>query len=148
VLHEAGAHVAYPPEVHHRIRQDEPGDYVRAARDLGRCAAVASIQHEHGVWGPDDGAAVLDFVRSLDVPAVSTLHTVLRHPTPNQRSVLVELLRLSAATVVTSRSAANALAATYGVPPGTVDVIPHGVPDLPLVDSRTISPPSTWPAAS
>jgi len=140
VLHEAGAHVAYPPEVHHRIRQDEPGDYVRAARDLGRCVAVASIQHEYGVWGPGDGAAVLDFVRSLDVPAVSTLHTVLRHPTPNQRAVLVELLRLSAATVVMSRSAANVLAATYGVAPGTVEVIPHGVPDLPLVDPRTIKP--------
>ncbi len=140
MLHEAGAHVPYPPEVHHRIRQDEPGDYVRIARDLGRCADVVSIQHEYGIWGGSDGSAVLDFVRAMAIPAVSTLHTVLRHPTPSQRSILLELLRVSAATVVMSRSAANVLAATYGVAPGTVDVIPHGVPDLPLVDSRTIKP--------
>jgi glycosyltransferase involved in cell wall biosynthesis len=83
---------------------------------------------------------VLDFTRALTVPAVVTLHTVLRHPTPGQRAVLLELLRLAAATVVMSRSALNVLAATYGVDPGTVDVIPHGVPDLPLVESRTIKP--------
>lgn len=140
VLHEAGVHVPYPAEVHHRVRQDEPGDHVRIARDLGRCADVASIQHEYGIWGPGDGAAVLDFVRALGVPAVTTLHTVLRRPTPTQRAVLVELMGLSAATVVMSRSAANVLAAMYGVAPGTVEVIPHGVPNLPLVESRTIKP--------
>ena len=140
VLHEAGAHVPYPPEVHHRIRQDEPGDYLRVARDLGRCADVVSIQHEYGIWGGSDGAAVLDFVRALDAPAVSTLHTVLRHPTPSQRAILLELVRLSAATVVMSRSAANVLTATYGVAPGAVEIIPHGVPDLPFVESRTIKP--------
>jgi glycosyltransferase involved in cell wall biosynthesis len=101
---------------------------------------VVSVQHEYGIWGGDDGAAVLDFVRALDAPAVTTLHTVLRHPTPNQRAVLLELIRLSAATVVMSRSAAHVLAATYDVPSHKVEVIPHGVPNLPLVDAAAIKP--------
>jgi glycosyltransferase involved in cell wall biosynthesis len=139
-LHASGPHIPYPPEVHHRVRQDEPADYVRIARDLGRCAAVVSIQHEYGIWGPDAGSGVLEFGRALGAPAVTTLHTVLRHPTPSQRAVLAELIRLSAATVVMSRAAANVLGGTYGVAPGTVDVIPHGVPNLPLVESQTIKP--------
>jgi len=139
-LHGAGPNLLYPSEVHHRIRRDEPVDYVRTARDLSRCADVVSIQHEYGIWGGDDGAAVLDFVHALDAPAVATLHTVLRHPTPNQRAVLLELIRAAAATVVMSRSAAHVLTGTYGVAARSLDVIPHGVPNLPLVDSETIKP--------
>lgn len=139
-LHAPGPHLPYPSEVHHRIRRDEPGDYVRAARDLSRCADVVSVQHEYGIWGGDDGAAVLDFVHALDAPAVATLHTVLRQPTPGQRAILVELVRAAAATVVMSRSAARVLAGTYGVDAAKLEVIPHGVPNLPLVDSGTIKP--------
>ena len=139
-LHGPGPNIQYPSEVHHRIRLDEPGDYARTARDLSRCADVVSIQHEHGIWGGDDGAAVLDFVRALDAPAVATLHTVLRHPTPNQRAVLLELIKAAAATVVMSRSAAHVLTGTYGVAAGSLDVIPHGVPNLPLVRPETIKP--------
>ena len=79
-------------------------------------------------------------MRALDAPTVSTLHTILRHPTPNQRAVLLELIRVSAATVVMSRSAAHVLTGTYGVAARSLDVIPHGVPNLPLVPSETIKP--------
>ena len=139
-LHEPGPNLLYPPEVHHRIRREEPGDYARTARDLSRCADVVSVQHDYGIWGGDDGAAVLDFVHALDAPAVATLHTVLRHPTPNQRAIMLELIRAAAATVVMSRAAAHVLTGTYGVAARSLDVIPHGVPNLPLVDSETIKP--------
>ena len=139
-LHGPGANLLYPSEVHHRIRFDEPGDYARTARDLTRCADVVSVQHAYGIWGADDGAAVLDFVRALDAPVVATLHTVLRDPTPNQRMILLELARTAAATVVMSGAAARVLAATYGVAAQSIDIIPHGVPNLPLVDPGTIKP--------
>lgn len=139
-LHPPGPHLPYPSEVHHRIRSDEPGDYPRVARDVSRCADVVSVQHEYGIWGGADGSAVLDFVRALDAPVVATLHTVLRQPTPNQRAILGDLVRAASATVVMSRSAARVLAGTYGVDAAKVEIIPHGVPDLPLVDSGTIKP--------
>jgi glycosyltransferase involved in cell wall biosynthesis len=97
-----------------------------------------SIQHEYGIWGGRDGAHVIDFVRSLRVPAVTTLHTVLRHPTPGQRSVLAELVARSESTVVMSRSAADLLTSAYAVDAGRLDIIPHGVPDLPLVDPESV----------
>jgi glycosyltransferase involved in cell wall biosynthesis len=99
---------------------------------------VVSIQHEYGIWGGDDGAYVIDFVRSLRVPAVTTLHTVLRDPTARQRAILSELVGLSEATVVMSRSAASLLTSAYGVDRRRLDIVPHGVPDLPLVDPDAV----------
>ncbi len=130
----------YPLEVHHRIRRDEPADYLRTARDLNGCVDVVSIQHEYGIWGGVDGGYVLDLVRALDVPAVATLHTVLRGPTHSQRRVLADLIDSVSATVVMSRAAAALLTSAYGINARRLDVIPHGVPDLPLVDPDTIKP--------
>ena len=132
--------VPYPIEVHHRIRRDEPLDYLRAARSLASCVDVVSIQHEYGIWGGDDGEYVLDFIDALDIPAVVTLHTVLREPTPRQRAILIELTSKAAATVVMSKAAATLLSTAYGVPKRRVEVVPHGVPDLPLVHPDTIKP--------
>ena len=60
----------YPAEVRHDIRRDVQTDYAAAARALNACGVDAvSIQHEYGIWGGEDGAYVLDFVRALRVPA-------------------------------------------------------------------------------
>lgn len=130
----------YPGEVHHRIRRDVLGDYLATARALGRCVDLVSIQHEFGIWGGEDGGRVLDFVRALEVPAVATLHTVLRRPTPSQRRILSELVGAAAATVVMSTSAVALLAHAYDIDPEQIEVIPHGVPDLPLVEPDTVKP--------
>ena len=97
-----------------------------------------SIQHEYGIWGGEDGDRVLDFVATLGRPTVATLHTVLRDPTDRQRTVLTDLVDRVDATVVMSRSAADLLATSYGVDRRRVEIIPHGVPDLPLVASATV----------
>jgi glycosyltransferase involved in cell wall biosynthesis len=130
----------YLTEVHHRIRRDELADYARTARSLEGCVDLVSIQHEFGIWGGVDGGNVLDFMRALHVPAVTTLHTVLRTPTAGQRAVLLEVVDRSDATIVMSQSAATLLTTEYGIDAGLLDVIPHGVPDLPLVDPETVKP--------
>jgi len=128
-------------EVHHRIRRDVPADYARAARWLDASGVdVVSVQHEYGIWGGPDGLMVLDFVRALRTPVVATLHTVLQHPTDSQRRILADLVHATAATVVMSTSAAELLTRSYGVDPSHVEVIPHGVPDLPFVDPDTVKP--------
>lgn len=77
---------------------------------------------------------MLDFIQALRAPVVTTLHTVLGDPSPGQRAVLTELVARSEATVVMSRSAATLLATAYGADQRRLDVIPHGVPNLPLAD--------------
>ncbi len=131
----------YPAEVRRRIRREVRADYTEVAHTLAdRGADIVSIQHEYGIWGGVDGAYVLDFVHALRIPAVTTLHTVLRRPTASQHRILSELIDASAATVVMSRAAASILTRTYGVDPWRVDVIAHGVPDLALVPSDAIKP--------
>ncbi len=101
---------------------------------------VVSIQHEYGIWGGRDGVHVLDFVRALRTPVVATLHTVLQHPTPSQRRILSELVRTVAATVVMSTSAATLLTRSYGIDPSRLEIVPHGVPSLPLVAPDSVKP--------
>ncbi len=140
-LHPVSGPATYPSVVRHRIRRDSRGDYLAAAAALNASdVEVVSIQHEYGIWGGDDGAYVLDFVRALDVPVVTTLHTVLRTPTPSQRRILTALVGMSATTVVMSKAAASLLTRAYGVEPGRVRIVPHGVPRLPLVDPDTVKP--------
>lgn len=140
MLHPVGSPMPYPPEVRHLIRKDVRADYVETARALNRAVDIVSVQHEYGIWGGEDGAHVLDFVRSLNVPAVATMHTVLRDPSRGQRSVLAELAALADASVVMSQAAADLLIRQYSVEPGRVHVIPHGVPDLPFIESFRVKP--------
>jgi glycosyltransferase involved in cell wall biosynthesis len=129
------------PLVHHVIRTGVHGDYARAAHALGACGIDAvSVQHEYGIWGPDDGEGILDFLAALSVPAVATLHTVLRRPSGPQRRIMAGILDSTAAVVVMSRAAATILAERYGADPTKVKIIPHGVPDLPLVEPDSVKP--------
>jgi hypothetical protein len=73
-------------------------------------------------------------LRKLKMPLVTTLHTVLRDPDVNQHAVLEEIGRLSDRLVVMSNLAAQLLREVYSVPDGKIDVIPHGVPDMPFMD--------------
>ncbi len=125
--------------VHHIIRTDVRSDYARAARALGDCGVdVVSVQHEYGIWGANDGEGVLDFLAALTVPAVATLHTVLRHPSPGQRRVMHGLLDATAAVVVMSTAAASILVDRYGADTSRLQIIPHGVPDLPFVEPASV----------
>src|SRR4029453_993046 len=91
-----------------------------------------------GIWGGPDGDHVLDFVKALRTPTVVTLHTVLQRPTQSQRRILSELVQAATATVVMSDSAASLLTRSYGTDPSLVEIIPHGVPYLPLVDPDSV----------
>jgi glycosyltransferase involved in cell wall biosynthesis len=140
-LHAPGHPDVYPSEVRHRIRRDVLADYLQVAHDLNRSSlSVVSVQHEYGIWGGDDGEFVLDFVGALTKPVVATLHTVPQDPSARQRAILVGLVGASAASVVMSQSAARLLTRVYGIAPNRLDVVPHGVPNLPLVAPDTIKP--------
>jgi glycosyltransferase involved in cell wall biosynthesis len=148
VLHPPDGPAAYPMDVRHWIRRDVLEDYLRVARSLNRSgASIVSIQHEYGIWGGNDGEFVLDFVAALRMPVVTTLHTVPQNPSAGQRNVLLSLIAASSATVVMSRSAAALLARVYGVDPRLLDIVPHGVPELPLVGPDTVKPDLGLPTA-
>ena len=72
------------------------------------------------------------------MPAVATLHTIPQKPTPRQRKILSDLVASVDAAVVMSQAAATLLTTEYAADAGRIEVIPHGVPDLPLADPATL----------
>ncbi len=132
---------AFPAEVRYRLHPDRPADYLGVADRLNRAAYdVVSLQHEFGIYGGPDGERVLDLIDEMAVPVVATLHTVLRHPSDHQRRVIREVARGAARLVVLSRASARTLSSVYDVDPARIQMIPHGVPDLPFVDPDTVKP--------
>jgi glycosyltransferase involved in cell wall biosynthesis len=128
----------YPPEVSHVIAQDEADDYVRVADLLNRSGAeVVFIQHEFGIFGGEAGSNLLHLVRRLRVPTIVTLHTVLENPTPAQKQVIDEILKLSSAIIVMTEMGADILARVHKVGPSKVHVIPHGAPERPFASPET-----------
>ncbi len=125
----------YPEQVRLELSQEDIASYERAAEFLNfNGNDLVCLQHEYGIFGGSAGRYILALLRRLKMPLVTTLHTVLREPDANQRIVLEEIAHLSDRLVVMSDLAAQLLREVYAVPSGKIDVIPHGVPDLPFMD--------------
>ena len=125
----------YPERVRFNLAQHDIGAYRRAASFVNLANAdLVCVQHEYGIFGGSSGSHLLALLRDLRVPIVTTLHTILRDPEPQQRSVLSELAKLSDRLVVMSERGATFLREIYGVPGEKIDVIPHGIPDVPFLD--------------
>lgn len=127
---------AYPPEVRFEIKEQELSSYQRAADFLGHSDVdVVSVQHEFGIYGGSAGGHLLVLLRDLHMPIVTTLHTVLETPNPNQKRVMLELIQLSTRLIVMSEKGAGFLRSVYHAPESKIDRIPHGIPDIPFGES-------------
>lgn len=124
----------YPAEVRCAIEEQEVGSYRRAAAAINESGAdLVSVQHEFGIFGGPAGSHLLDLLSALRMPVVTTFHTVLREPNADQRHVTRELLSRSARAVVMSGRGRSILQEVYEASPTRIDVIPHGIPDVPFV---------------
>ncbi len=125
----------YGPEVRFEIAEQDLASYLRAADFLNFANMdIVSLQHEYGIFGGAAGSHILSLVRNLRMPVITTLHTILRDPCPDQRRVMVQLTELSTRVVVMTDRARTFLQEIYGVPATKIDVIAHGIPDTDFVD--------------
>lgn len=117
------------------IAQDDPASYIAAAEHLNRAQVSAVVlQHEFGIFGGPAGDYILTLLRHLRAPLVTTLHTVLTHPDTDQRRVMEALIARSYRLVVMAEKGREILGDTYGVPASKIELIPHGIPNEPLID--------------
>lgn len=125
----------YPPQVRFEINQKDLSDYQLAADFLNMGQVdVVCVQHEFGIFGGNFGGHILELLRNLRMPIVTTLHTVLKEPNPRQKAILQELGLLSDRLVVMSKKAEEMLSDVYRIPASKITIIPHGIPDVPFVD--------------
>ena len=119
------------PEVIATVSQTARGDYVRAARLLGRLDIdVVLLQHEYGIFGGADGEYVLSFAKELNRPLVVTLHTVLSEPKDHQREVLTDLCAEAERVIVMTETAKRLLLEMEGCAADKIRVVQHGAPAI------------------
>ena len=70
------------------------------------------------------------------MPVVTTLHTVLADPTPIQRDVVGRIIDASTKIVIMSETARELLRSVLDVPAHKIEVIPHGIPDYPFLETH------------
>jgi len=125
----------YPAEVRFEIAEQDLPSYLRAADFLNITDVdVVCVEHEFGIFGGPAGSHVLALLRELHMPIVTTLHTILREPNPEQRRVMRDLIRLSTRLIVMSERGVEFLRDVYQAPASKIDLIPHGIPDMPFAD--------------
>jgi glycosyltransferase involved in cell wall biosynthesis len=125
----------YPARVRWSLAQDDVNSYQEAAEFLNfHNIDMVCLQHEYGIFGGPAGSHILHLLRGLKMPVVTTLHTVLREPDSDQLRVMEEIAELSDRLVVMSQLSSQFLQEIFKVPGSKIDMVPHGVPDLPFLD--------------
>lgn len=126
----------YTGNVCFSIKDQHLDDYQRVADYINLSPVeVVSLQHEFGIYGGEEGSYILHFLDKLKKPVVTTFHTVLKNPTPNQKKIINHICLRSTLVIVMAQRAVTMLKEIYGVPEEKIMMIHHGAPDIPFLDS-------------
>ena len=129
----------YPDSVRFQINQDRLNEYDLAAAFLNmRDVDVVCLQHEYGIFGGQRGSFVIELARNIKAPLITTLHTILQDPSPQEHKIITQLAEASASMVVMSERSAEFLRDIYQVPATKIELIHHGIIDVPFLDPDPI----------
>ena len=125
----------YPARVRFQITESDISTYEAAADFLNSSNVdLVCLQHEYGIYGGKAGSYVLRLLQRLKMPVVTTLHTVLREPDADQLIVMQEIAARSDRLIVMSEHSSKFLQDIFRVPRRKIDLIPHGIHDLPFAE--------------
>ncbi|MGA2653808.1 MAG: glycosyltransferase family 4 protein, partial [Terracidiphilus sp.] len=123
----------YPERVRFEISEGDLASYRAAAEFLNaEDVDLVCLQHEYGIFGGKSGNYIIELLKHLKMPVITTLHTVLREPNLDQRVVMHKIAARSERLIVMSQHSSRILQDVFKVPVGKIDLIPHGIPDLPF----------------
>ncbi len=126
----------YPSDVKFEIKDKSINDFKEAAYYLNLSDSdIINIQHEFGLYGGDAGANILYLIENLNKPLVTTLHTVLEKPSPDEMKVVKQIAFHSSYIIVQSERAVMMLNKVYDVPLHKIKFIPHGAPEVQFLDT-------------
>ena len=123
----------YPERVRFEISEGDLASYREAAKFLNaENVDLVCLQHEYGIFGGKSGNYIVELLKHLRIPVITTLHTVLREPNLDQRVVMHKIAAHSERLIVMSEHSSRILQEVFKVPVKKIDLIPHGIPDLPF----------------
>jgi len=127
----------YGDPVKFEIRRNVRSDYLCAADYINFSHVdMVSVQHEFGLFGGPAGGYLGLLLRRLKAPIITTLHTVLDEPDPDYRKSMLDVCQVSHQVVTMNERGVTMLQEIYGIPTDKIRLVPHGIPDLPFVDSN------------
>ena len=126
----------YDDKIIYEIDQNTQKDYKELALKLN-CSNIdlLVIEHEYGIYGGDHGDYLLDLLNNINIPVITTLHTILREPSARQKLIIQALGEKSVKLVTMAKNTSKLLKTVYGVPANKIEIIHHGVP-VKLVPTR------------
>ena len=134
-INDPQSRYSYPARVQFEITESDLSSYKAAADFLNSSNIdLVCLQHEYGIYGGKAGSNVLRLLQHLEMPVVTTLHTVLREPDVDQLIVLQEIAARSERLIVMSKHSSQFLQNVFRVPFEKIELIPHGIPDLPFAE--------------
>ncbi|MGD0366161.1 MAG: glycosyltransferase family 4 protein [Acidobacteriaceae bacterium] len=132
-VNDPHSYYSYPARVRFELTEADLSSYRAAAEFINSSGAdVASLQHEYGIFGGRSGSHILHLLEHLNMPVVTTLHTVLREPDVNQLVVMQEIAARSDRLIVMSEHSSRFLQDVFRVSEEKIELIPHGIPNLPF----------------
>jgi glycosyltransferase involved in cell wall biosynthesis len=136
-MNDPGSAYDYPAAVRFQIQEETIDSYAEAADFLNTARFdVTCLQHEYGIFGGEAGGHIVELLGRLTMPIVTTLHTVLPAPTTAQRDVMGKIIARSTKLVVMAEKGRELLRSVHDVPAQKIEVIPHGIPDFPFLESH------------
>jgi glycosyltransferase involved in cell wall biosynthesis len=137
-INEKEAIYNYDRLVRCQIRRDFQKDYVKATSYINSSKVdLVNLQHEFGLFGGEWGEYINSFLDKLQKPVVSTLHTLSPSFEPKAQTVLKQIAKHSS-KIVTMTNTATKILMSYNVPRSKIEIIPHGCPDVPFVESNKV----------
>ncbi len=131
-VNEPGGIHRYDRErVKFQIYQDVPESYIHAAEWINDSDFDGvSVQHEHGIYGGPAGIMLTELLKNVKKPIVTTLHTVLRKPSDDEKRAIQDVFQYSDKVVAHVGAARELLRDSYEVDVRKLAIIPHGVPNI------------------
>jgi glycosyltransferase involved in cell wall biosynthesis len=135
----------YSNKVVRYINDYVPEEYLNAANYINQSGAeVCLLQHEYGIFGGDSGLLLLRLLRKINIPIVTTLHTVLKNPSFYQKEVLKIVAKYSSKLIVMNSLAIDFLKEMFEIPENKILKIEHGVPDFKIYTDKKSFKPKEW----
>ena len=139
-INEKEAIYNYDRLVRCQIRRDFQKDYVKATSYINSSKVdLVNLQHEFGLFGGEWGEYINSFLDKLQKPVVSTLHTLSPSFEPKAQTVLKQIAKHSS-KIITMTNTATKILMAYNVPRSKIEIIQHGCPDVPFVESNEVKP--------
>ena len=138
-LNDKGELYDYETRVKYQINSDERASYEKTAEYVNASDIdVVNIQHEYGIFGGEWGEYVNAFLKRIEKPVVTTLHTVLENPPPRAKEVLEGIIEETDTIIVMATAGINILKQKYDCPSDKIRCIPHGCPNVPQLETAMI----------